>query len=791
MTATTPNLTGKKLNVLVYSGSLTQSAWRSTSLTSSPPSPGNGSTVESVRHCLYTLRRLLAPHYAVIPVTADMLIKEPWTLTCALLVIPGGADLGYCRSLNGTGNRRIEQFVKRGGAYLGFCAGGYYGSKRCEFEVGDKTMEVVGDRELAFFPGICRGGAFPGFVYHSEVGARAADLKVSKDVLQDGVVPEGFKCYYNGGGVFVDAPLYADRGVEVLASYTEELNVDPGAGAAAVVYCKVGEGAAILTGPHPEFAAANLDKKAGGEEYAKVVDALAADDKARTDFLKACLSKLGLQVTQNTTTVPSLSSLHLSSQNPADTSRIRSSLQEVMSAEGDGEFIKDENDTFRLEKPGTWNMSSLEESLPRSEQGASEGIVDYNAIIKPLVIHDELPPSKATPYFNHHAFYANLEQYQSQMREGTGCFGSSIMNPKLLRKLPHGFTATATTQVAGRGRGSNVWVSPAGALIFSTVVRHPVEKIQSAPVVFLQYLAAMAVVRGIKSYDVGFENMPVKLKWPNDVYALDPENPDKKHYIKICGILINSLFSSNEYIAVVGIGINATNASPTTSLNALASRFVSNKSAPITLEKLLARCLTTFEELYTRFLRTGFDREFETIYYDDWLHMHQVVTLEEEGGARARIKGITRDYGLLLAEELGWDDRPTGRVWQLQSDSNSFDFFRGLVKRKNETRLFDPELVTSSAFSNKIKLTVPFRSSQAQCLLAQLIMFNIDSLNPFSSKKEEREKPTWDPNTLVMTPPSTATPAPPNQLVSQQPPAQEQIDMRLRGGGEKDICCGV
>jgi biotin--protein ligase len=37
---------------------------------------------------------------------------------------------------------------------------------------------------------------------------------------------------------------------------------------------------------------------------------------------------------------------------------------------------------------------------------------------------------------------------------------------------------------------------------------------------------------------------------------------------------------------------------------------------------------------------------------------------------------------LLLAEELGWDDRPTGRVWQLQSDSNSFDFFRGLVKRK-------------------------------------------------------------------------------------------------------------
>lgn len=138
---------------------------------------------------------------------------------------------------------------------------------------------------------------------------------------------------------------------------------------------------------------------------------------------------------------------------------------------------------------------------------------------------------------------------------------------------------------------------------------------------------------------------------------------------------------ANEYISVVGIGINATNAAPTTALTTLAARYAP-AATPVTLESLLARILTTFEELYVRFLRTGFDRGFEAMYYEDWLHMHQIVTLEEEGGVRARIQGITRDYGLLLAEELGWNDRPTGRVWQLQSDSNSFDFFRGLVKRK-------------------------------------------------------------------------------------------------------------
>lgn len=473
------------------------------------------------------------------------------------------------------------------------------------------------------------------------------------------------------------------------------------------------------------FAAANLDRNAGGPEYAELVDALAADDKSRTDFLKACLSKLGLQVTSDeTSTVPSLSTMHMSSLDPTDTAKTVQSWQEYITKDGDVEYFSDANDTFRLERPGVWSMDKLEESLPPVQRHESnQGMVDYNAVVKRLAVHDELPSAKATPYFNHNAYYANLRHYQAQSKEGASEFGSNLLyaevitstntilekNPKLLRSLPNGFTATATTQVAGRGRGSNVWVSPSGSLIFSTVVRHPVDKIQSSPIVFIQYLAAMAVVKGIKSYDRGYDKLPVKLKWPNDVCmfprkenekkkkkkktdkidALDPSDPSGKRYTKICGILVNSHFSSTDYVSVVGIGINATNSSPTTSLSALVSHFLPSRTAstdPITLEKLLARIVSTYEELYARFLRTGFDRTFEELYYDDWLHMHQVVTLEEEGGAKARIKGITRDYGLLLAEELttAWDGslRATGKVWQLQSDSNSFDFLKGLVKRK-------------------------------------------------------------------------------------------------------------
>lgn len=218
---------------------------------------GDGSTVESVRHCIYTLRNLLSPYYAVYSVSSEAIVKEPWTASCALLVLPGGADLGYCRTLNGDGNRRIRQYLRRGGRYFGFCAGGYYGCAKCEFEVGNDDLEVVGSRELALFPGICRGLAFPGFVYHSEAGARAVELKVNRPALATvgGSVPQTFRTYYNGGGVFVDAEKHISQGVEVLASYTEKLHVDAGQGAAAVVYCKIAEGAAILTGPHPESVA--------------------------------------------------------------------------------------------------------------------------------------------------------------------------------------------------------------------------------------------------------------------------------------------------------------------------------------------------------------------------------------------------------------------------------------------------------------------------------------------------------------------------------------------------------
>ncbi|KAI1504794.1 biotin-protein ligase [Biscogniauxia marginata] len=674
-------MSARKLNVLVYTGT--------------------GTTVESVKHAIYSLRRLLSPNYAVIPISENVLLKEPWAPSCALLVFPGGADLGYCRVLNGEGNSLISQYVRRGGSYLGFCAGGYYGCKKCEFEVGDKHLEVIGMRELAFFPGVCRGGAFKGFQYHSEEGARAVRIKVNKDAFKGaGVVPEVFTSYYNGGGVFI--PTGHDGDVEFLATYADDIDVDGGGERSALVYCKVGQGAAILTGPHPEFAAANLSPHHDVEGYDELIASLQAADGARTSFLKACLAKLGLEVNQDLSGVPSLSRLHLSSISSDGVDDLLHVWEEIISREDGEEFIRAEHDTFHLEKPETrWSMDELQDSLPSNDSSgeltppssSDQAMIDYTTITKHIVTHEKgWPEAKETPYFNHNAFFASLRGYRAMETEAEE-WGSYFMygevvtstntllekNFKLLSKLPSGFTLAATTQVAGRGRGSNVWVSPAGSLIMSTVINHPAHLAPTRAIVFIQYLAAVAIVEAVKTYDQGYDEVPVKLKWPNDIYALDPRSSSSSPtYVKIGGILANCAYSSGSYQIVLGIGINATNGRPTTSLDAL----LPSHLAPFRIEKLIARILTRLETLYKTFIRRGFTRDMEHAYYKHWLHGRQIVTLETQGGVRARIVGITSDWGMLKAEELGRDDKPTGKIWALQSDENSFDFFKGLVKRK-------------------------------------------------------------------------------------------------------------
>lgn len=177
------------------------------------------------------------------------------------------------------------------------------------------------------------------------------------------------------------------------------------------------------------FATANLNKQASGPEFAKVFDTLEEDDKLRVDFFKACLLKLGLQVNQAEQSVPSLSRLHLSSILPTETAELVASLEEVITKEGDEEYIKGENDTFLIEKPERWSVSALKEAISGStEEKADDSIFDYNAVTKRIVPHEEeWPTNKETPYFNHHTYFANLTHYIQKTNGTEGWFGKHLL----------------------------------------------------------------------------------------------------------------------------------------------------------------------------------------------------------------------------------------------------------------------------------------------------------------------------------------------------------------------------
>jgi biotin--protein ligase len=70
---------------------------------------GEGAGWRSVQSTVASLARLLPrEHYEVVTLAPAELVAGGWQAACALLVMPGGADLPYCKRLNGTGNALIR-----------------------------------------------------------------------------------------------------------------------------------------------------------------------------------------------------------------------------------------------------------------------------------------------------------------------------------------------------------------------------------------------------------------------------------------------------------------------------------------------------------------------------------------------------------------------------------------------------------------------------------------------------------------------------------------------------------
>ncbi|KAI5124198.1 hypothetical protein M0805_005049 [Coniferiporia weirii] len=655
------------MNVLVYNG------------------PGVSKT--SLSYTLSALKTLLLPHYTVQTITPESIASDPWSESCALLVLPGGRDLPYVSSL-ARSNAQILSFVRGGGAFLGLCAGAYYACRKVEWEVGS-AQEVSGDRPLQFFHGIGRGCVYPGFQYGSEDGARAVSLLVS-DALGESGLMDGL--YYNGGGEFVDAQSIP--GTEVLAEYTE----GDAKGKVAGVSCRVGKGIAVLWAIHPEYpltlepaisALTNTRSDLKG-----CVEQL---EERRWRLLRGTLEILGLRLpfSKNTSDMRPLPQLLTSTVglNPAITVMLES-LQKDKSDLGPTIVLKDYADTFHFHRASdTFDAAGRIRALQESD-------TDPDNTVRHVVVlgGGSVPPAKNTPAFNVAQYYSDLAAAQrerslpSERRQKMGevlLYGEVVTstqtmldkNPKLLSHLPVPLLSLATHQMSGRGRGTNTWLSPPGCLQFSLLLRLPLSHFPASKLVFIQYLFGLAVVEACRSPSIlGDFGSGVRLKWPNDIYAITEHGGTKK----IGGILVNTSFMAGSVDIVVGCGLNVLSPSPLTSLCQLIPAGLSDTE--LSMERTAATIMATFDSMWSQFISSkGSFEPFTELYLQRWLHSDQLVKLTTvDPHTMVRIVGITPDHGLLrtMPETRSYISYREDGFIDLQPDGNSFDLMAGLIKTK-------------------------------------------------------------------------------------------------------------
>ncbi|KAG5036287.1 hypothetical protein AAZX31_04G233100 [Glycine max] len=288
-----------------------------------------------------------------------------------------------------------------------------------------------------------------------------------------------------------------------------------------------------------------------------------------------------------------------------------------------------------------------------------------------LVLHSEMDKSVMQGFFQVHSYMDSLSTNQ---------FGRLLVwSPDLTSthdvvshnfcELPIGTVCIADVQTKGRGRSKNVWESPLGCLMFSFTMQ--MEDGRVVPLV--QYVVSLAMTEAIKDIcdKNGLPSIDVKIKWPNDLYL---------NGSKVGGILCTSTYKSKKFNVSAGIGLNVNNKKPTTSLNTILKGFYSG-AYQFQREEVLAAFFNKFEIFYDLFLNQGF-QTLEELYIKTWLHSGQRVVVQEKNEDKViehvvTIQGLTSS-GYLLA--VGDDHQ----MCELHPDGNSFDFFKGLVRRKLE-----------------------------------------------------------------------------------------------------------
>jgi BirA family biotin operon repressor/biotin-[acetyl-CoA-carboxylase] ligase len=158
-----------------------------------------------------------------------------------------------------------------------------------------------------------------------------------------------------------------------------------------------------------------------------------------------------------------------------------------------------------------------------------------------------------------------------------------------------GLCVVAREQTRGRGRRERVWVSPADAGLYLSVVLRPKALAPEAwPLITL--MAALAVTEALAQTFA----LEADIKWPNDIIAGGR---------KLCGILAETVETDAGRAVILGIGVNLDDRAFPPELKATATSVASLTGSAPDAEALLQSLLAALSHRYALLQAEGGGRE--------------------------------------------------------------------------------------------------------------------------------------------------------------------------------------
>jgi BirA family biotin operon repressor/biotin-[acetyl-CoA-carboxylase] ligase len=206
---------------------------------------------------------------------------------------------------------------------------------------------------------------------------------------------------------------------------------------------------------------------------------------------------------------------------------------------------------------------------------------------------------------------------------------------------PEGLCVVAREQTEGRGRAGRVWISPAEAGLYFSIVLRP-ENLKARMWPLLTLMAALAVRDALRS-SCGIE---ADIKWPNDILSGER---------KLCGILAETVETERGRAVVLGIGVNLNDQAFPPELKEVATSVSAITGKTADAEELMRELIRALDGRYQTLRAEGGAQ----VIINDWsLHSSYAqdrrvrVTLYSETFT-GRTRGLEPDGALRVETEPG------------------------------------------------------------------------------------------------------------------------------------------